>query len=177
MRWQLPCTWLVGSSVTGTIAILFTTDRGAQPFRSLAELFEDGVWPTLVVLVGALFLALFALAWRTRDAMWLRRDDPRSALLWPILVGGGGLVGWGFAAVVTFEADFSLATQLVLAYTCGGLPFTLVAAMLARPWRLNVVAAVLTAIAVLVGLVMLDGPVLPILNVYLSMLLAPVTPL
>jgi hypothetical protein len=176
MRWQLAGTWLIGSAVTGTIAVLFTTDRGTAPFHSLAELTGSGA-VTLVVLVGALFLALFALAWRTVDATWLHHRDPRSALLWPILVGGGGLAGWGFAAMVTFEADFGLTTQLVLAYTCGGLPFTLVAAMLARPWRLNVVAAMLTAVALLVGLVMLDGPLPSTLVVYLNMLLAPVTPL
>jgi hypothetical protein len=33
--------------------------------------------------------------------MWLPHGDPRSVVLWTLLVGGAGLGGWGFAAVVT----------------------------------------------------------------------------
>jgi hypothetical protein len=128
------------------------------------------------VLVGALFLALFALGWRTATATWLRWGDPRSVLLWTLLVGAAGLGGWAFAAAVTFEQGFSLTTQLVLAYTCGGLPFTLVAGMLARPWKLNVAAAVLTAIALLTGWLMLDYPLATLVQ-YLNLLGSPITPL
>lgn len=42
--------------------------------------------------------------------------------------------------MVSYAAGFGSATQLILAYTVGGLPFALAAALLLRPWRVNVVA-------------------------------------
>jgi hypothetical protein len=171
MRWQLPIVWLVSSVVTGTIAVLFTTGRGYLPFKPLTFLGGPAAL-TLVVLVAAFVLALFALGWRTIGETWLRWQDPRSAMLWTILVAGGGFVGWGFAAAVTLDAGFSLTAQLILAYTCGGLPFTLVAGMLARPWRVNMVAAALTVVALVTGLTMMETPLLTLV-MYLEYLVTP----
>jgi hypothetical protein len=95
-------------------------------------------------------------------------------MLWPILVGGGGLAGWGFAAAVTFNAGFPLAAQLLLACLVGGLPFTLVAAMLVRPVVVNAAAAMVTAIAVLTGMVLIPSPIQTCLA-YLQLLVGPAT--
>jgi hypothetical protein len=165
MRWQLPIVWLISSIVTGTIAVLLTAGDG-PPLKPIF-LLSPAERLILVALVFVLAMGLFVLGWRTTKASWLRWNDPRSVVLWTILVAGGGFAGWGFAAVVTFESGFSLTTQLILAYTCGGLPFTLIAAMLARPWQLNAAAAMLTTIAVLVGLVLVPAPI-PTLISYLT---------
>lgn len=157
MRWQIPIVWLIGSAVTGTIAVLFTNGRGLLPVKPLT-LLSDEETLTLAVLVGALVLALFALGWRTMDATWLRRDDLRSPILWTAAVCAAGAAGWGFAGVATFELGFSLTTQLVLAYTCGGLPFALVAGMLARPVLVNAVSTMITGIMLLVGALLVDSP-------------------
>lgn len=157
MRWQIPLVWLISSVATGTIAVLLTTGHDALPIKPLF-LLGAGEMLAVIVLVSGLVLALFAVGWRTIEGSWLRWSDPRSVILWTILVAGGGFAGWGFAAVVTFESGFSLVAQLILAYTCGGLPFALVAGMLARPWRLNVAALVVTAIAVLTGLTLMPHP-------------------
>lgn len=156
-RWQLPIVWLIGSVVLGTIALLLSTGREDVPVKPLFLLGGAEIL-ALVGLVTALFLALFLVGWRTVTATWLRWQDPRSVILWTLLVGAVGLAGWGFAAVVTFESGFAHTTQLVLAYTCGGLPFTLVAGLLARPWQLNAAAAMVTAIAVLLGLALMPMP-------------------
>lgn len=169
MRWQLPIVWLVGSVVTGTIAVLLSTGSDALPVKPLFLLSAPEVL-AFAGLVSALFLGLFMVGWRTITATWLRWEDPRSVILWTLLVAVVGLAGWGFAAVVTFEADFSHTMQLILAYTCGGLPFTLVAGLLARPWRVNAGAAMVTAIAVLTGLVLMPMP-LQTLVLYLRILL------
>jgi hypothetical protein len=171
MRWQLPIVWLVSSVVTGTIAVLLSADRADFPIKPLMYLSGPEAL-TLVVLVGVLVLALFALGWRTIEGTWLRWQDPRSAILWTILVAGAGFLGWGFAAVVTFDAHFPLTVQLIFAYTCGGLPFTLVAGMLARPWQVNTAAAVVTVIAVLVGLTLMESP-LTTLVLYLEYFVGP----
>jgi hypothetical protein len=156
MRSQLLGTWLIGSLVGGTVALLLHAGEGrlVKPLLTLsgAELVA------LVALVGALAVGMFALGWRTIGVTWLRWQDPRSAVLWAALVSAVGFAGWGFAAVVTFEARFSMPAQLILAYTCGGLPFTLVAGLLARPWRINAVALVLSLVAVLTGAAMMDAP-------------------
>lgn len=157
MRWQIPLVWLISSVATGTIAVLLTTGHDVLPVKPLF-LLSAGEMLTAVVLVSGLVLALFAVGWRTIEGSWLRWQDPRSVILWTILVAGGGFAGWGFAAVVTFESGFSLVAQLILAYTCGGLPFALVAAMLARPWQLNVAALMVTVIAVLIGLTLMPHP-------------------
>ena len=171
MRWQLAGTWLIGSVVTGTLAVLATTGRGDLPFRPLAT-YSGSAMLTLVVLVAALFLALLALGWRTEDATWLP-NQPRAAILWTILVGGGGLVGWAFAAAVTFASEYSLTTQLILAYTGGGLPFALIAAMLVRPPRVNLAAAALTVVALGTGWLLMSAPVETLLY-YLGLLFGPV---
>lgn len=158
VRWQLPLVWLIGSAVTGTIAVLFTHDRGTLPVKPLL-LFGTQEKLTLTVLVGAFVLAVFALGWRTIDATWLRPGDLRSPILWTAAVCAVGGVGWGFAGVATFALDFSLTTQLVLAYTCGGLPFALVAGMLLRPVAVNAAATLVTGIALLVGALLVDAPV------------------
>jgi hypothetical protein len=165
---QLGLTWLVGSAITGTIAVLFT--RGGLPFRPLALLSPSALF-TLAVLLFALGLATLAIGWRTQDASWLPNGG-RGVLLWTILVAGGGLGGWGFAAAVTFHAEFTTTTQLVLAYTCGGLPFAMITGLLAKPKRMNLAAAMLTAIALLIGFVLLDGRP-AILVLYLQMMFGP----
>jgi hypothetical protein len=165
MRWQLPIVWVFSSIVTGTIAVLLTGDENV-PVTPLFLLGPGGL-AALALLVFALTLGLFVVGWRTITASWLRWSDPRSVILWTLLVAGCGLAGWGFAAVVTFETGFSPTAQLILAYTCGGLPFALVAAMLARPWQVNAVAIMVTAIAVLVGLVLMPAPI-PTLVSYLQ---------
>lgn len=157
MRWQIPLVWLISSVATGTIAVLLTTGHDDLPVTPLF-LLSAGQMMAVVALVSAHVLALFVVGWRTVEGSWLRWSDPRSVVLWTILVAGGGFAGWAFAAVVTFESDFSLVAQLVLAYTCGGLPFALVAAMLARPWQLNAAALTVTVVAVLVGLTLIPRP-------------------
>ncbi len=172
MRWQLAGTWLIGSLVMGTVAVLLTTGSDYQPFTPLV-LLSPGALVLLLFLVVLLFLALYVLCWRTQEATWLG-TDPRVVMLWPILVGGGGLAGWGFAAAVTFNAGFPLAAQLLLAYLVGGLPFTLVAAMLVRPVVVNAAAAMVTAIAVLTGMVLIPSPIQTCLA-YLQLLVGPAT--
>ena len=114
MRWQLIGTWLIGSLAGGTIALLLHTGFPDLPVKPLVML-SGAEFLTLVVLVGAVAVGLFALGWRTIGATWLRWQDPRSAVLWATLVSSVGFAGWGFAAVVTFEAGFSFTAQLILA--------------------------------------------------------------
>jgi hypothetical protein len=95
-----------------------------------------------------MFVLVGVLGWRTAEASWLTGGS-RARLLWALLVGGGGMLGWSFAAVVTFAVDWSSGVQIALAFTAGGLPFALVAAMLARPWQLN--AAAVTGAVLLVA--------------------------
>jgi hypothetical protein len=168
MRGQLALVWLIGSVVTGTIALLLSTGREELPIKPLFLLGGLEVL-ALVGLVSALFLALFLVGWRTVTATWLRWQDPRSVILWTLLVGVVGLAGWGFAAVVTFEEGFSRVRQLLLAYTCGGLPFALVAAMLTRRWQVNSAAAAAAGLLVLTGLAMMPAP-LQTLVLYLQVL-------
>jgi hypothetical protein len=160
-------TWLVGSAVTGTIAVLLTSDRDDWPVRPLVFL-SGSEFLTLVVLVGALFLALFALGWRTAELTWLR-TEPRAVVLWTLLVGGAGFLGTAFAAAVADNAGASTASLLIISYGFGGLPYTLVAAMLAKPWRVNAAAAAFAVIAVVTGLVLMDRPVSTLVT-YLFML-------
>lgn len=167
---QLGLVWLACSAVTGTLAVLFTSDTGGLPFVPIALLSTTSLF-TLAVLLFALGVATLAIGWRTQDASWLPNGG-RGVLLWTILVAGGGLTGWAFAAAVTFHAEFSQTAQLVLAHTCGGLPFALIAGLLAKPKRMNMTAAALTAILVLVGLVLLDGRPSTLL-IYLQMLFGP----
>jgi hypothetical protein len=157
VKWQLGGTWLAGSAAMGTVALVLMARRDGLPFRPLFTLSGASLF-LLLALVAAMFVALFAIAWRTEDATWLP-NDARAAVLWTIVVGGGGLVGWGFAAAVTFDAGFGLAAQLILAYLGGGLPFALIAGMLAKPVRVNGIAVVLTVIALLAGAVLMDSPV------------------
>jgi hypothetical protein len=167
---QLGLTWLVGSAITGTLAVLFTHDTDGLPFWPL-EMLSSGSLFTLGVLLFALGVATLAIGWRTQHASWLPNGG-RGVLLWTILVAGGGLAGWGYAAAVTFYAEFTTTGQLVLAYTCGGLPFALIAGLLAKPKRMNLAAAALTAIAFLTGFVLLEGR-LSILTLYLQMMFGP----
>ncbi|OLF16412.1 hypothetical protein [Actinophytocola xanthii] len=153
---QLVGTWLVGSVLTGTLAVLFTLDRGELPLTPLAELPVQRMLGVLGLL-AALFAALVLLGLSTADASWLPGDG-RGVTLWVVLVGTGGFAGWAYAAAVTFAAEFALGTQLVLAYACGGLPFALVAAMLVRPVTVNAVAVGLAAVSLLVGAGLVAGP-------------------
>jgi hypothetical protein len=147
----------MGSAITGTIAILFTNGRGDLPVKPLNMLGAEELL-TLVVLAGAFGLGLVVLGFRTAAATWLPKNDPRSIIVWTIAVGGVGAVGWGFAAIVTFALGFPLSTQLILCYTCGGLPFALVAGMFVRPVLVNAVSAMITSIALLIGSLLIDSP-------------------
>lgn len=68
--------------------------------------------------------------------------------------------------MVTYAAGFDSTTQLIFAYTAGGLPFALVAALLLRPWRVNVVAGGVCAGLVAAGFLMVAGHPAP-QNVFL----------
>lgn len=154
---QLVGVWVIGSVLTGTLAVLFTIDRGALPIQPLAALPALSLLGVLG-LVAALFAALGLLVWGTPGTTWLP-ETWRGRALWAVLVAVAGLAGWAFAAAVSFAADFSLATQLLLAYTAGGLPFTLVATMLLRPVAANVAGAVSSALLLLVGWLVAPGVV------------------
>ncbi|MCT2587329.1 hypothetical protein [Actinophytocola gossypii] len=148
---QLAGVWVIGSVLMGTLAVLFTLDRGPLPFRPLAAL-------PVVTLVGvlgvaaALVAALGLLAWGTPGVSWLP-ETPRGRVLWVVLVAVGGVAGCGFLAAVTFAVGLPLDAQLVLGYVAGGLPFALVAAMLVRPAAVNVAAVVLAGALVVAGFV------------------------
>ena len=181
---QVAVAWACGSVFMGTVAVLFVAAekqvvvqqvQGRSPFICPGPtiLGQCGSGPSpfdltpverlgVFALVAALFVALGILVWRTAAATWLA-GDTRSKLLWAAVVGLGGLAGWSFAAVVTFDVGFSSTRQLILAYSCGGLPFALIAGMLLRPWRANVVALAVSAGLVAAGLVMAAGqsPVYP----------------
>lgn len=152
---QLAGTWVVGSASTGTIAVLCTLHRGAlpvQPVDDLPGLSLLGVFGML----AALFAALGLLAWGTLEVTWLPRQR-RAGALWVVVVGVGGLAGWGYAAATTFAGEYPLTAQLILAYVLGGLPFVLVAAVLLESRRANVNALVITALLLAVGAVIMDG--------------------
>jgi len=125
---------------------------GPPSFFQLMPLARLGV----LTLVALLFMALAVLGRLTAGASWLT-GDARGRLLWALLVGAGGLAGWSYAAVVTFAAGFGFTTQLALAFTAGGLPFALVAGMLLRPWRANVVAGGMSAGLAAAGFLMVAG--------------------
>jgi hypothetical protein len=126
--------------------------RGLPSPESLSPLARLGIF----LLVVTLFVLLAALGWWTAEACWLAGGG-RARLLWAVLVGCGGLIGWSFAAVVTFAVDWSSGAQIALAYTAGGLPFALVAAMLARPWQLNAAAVTAAVLLVAAGILMSAG--------------------
>lgn len=164
--WQLAGAWACGSLLLGTVALLFlhTHALGAPP-----PIVPNAAWLTILTplerlavfaLVAALFVALGVVGWRTASASWLT-GDTRARLLWTLVVGLGGLAGWDFAAAVTFAAHFGSATQLILAYLAGGLPFALIAAMLVRPWRVNVAAVAISAALVGAGYLMVAGQPVP----------------
>jgi hypothetical protein len=172
---QLTGVWLCGSVLMGTVAWGFLSAQGiavpvaARPSRS-APCPAPGVpctYPSffqliplarlaVLVLVALLFVTLAIVGKRTAGASWLT-GDARARLLWVLLTGTAGLAGWSYAAVVTYAAGFSSTAQLILAYTAGGLPFALVAALLLRPWRVNVVAGVMCAGLVAAGFLMVAG--------------------
>ncbi len=173
MARQLTGAWLCGSVLMGTVAWGFLSSeatavpvagtlpapcRGAGTSCLYPSFFQLTPLGRLAVLalVALLFVALAVLGWWTAGASWLT-GDPRARPLWVLLVGAGGLVGWSYAAVVTFAAGFGATTQLILAYTGGGLPFVLVAGLLLRPWRANVVAGGMCAGLVGAGFLMVAG--------------------
>jgi hypothetical protein len=178
-RWlagQVGAAWLCGSVFMGTVAVLFLASEGAVFGRPGSTASPDVCLPgnpsicgrpsllqltpverlAVFALVAGLFVSLAMLVWRTGAATWLGSDN-RSKILWVVVVGLGGLAGWSFAAVITFAVAFSPVTQLILGYTCGGLPFALVAGMLLRPLRANVVALAVSAGLVAAGFVMVAG--------------------
>ncbi len=172
---QLTGAWLCGSVLMGTVAWGFlsaqvTAVPAATQLSAYAPCPGHGApcaYPSffqlmplarlaVLALLALLFVALAVLSTWTAGASWLT-GDARARLLWVLLVGGGGLVGWSYAAVVTFAAGFGSTAQLVLAYLGGGLPFALVAGMLLRPWRANVVAGGLSVGLVAAGFLMVAG--------------------
>jgi hypothetical protein len=166
LAWQFGGSWALGSALMGTVAVIYL--RAASPPPPNLPVLPDAGVPSpdllsalarlgIFLLVVALFVMLGMLGWRTADACWLAGDG-RARLLWTLLVGAGGLLGWSFAAVVTFDVGWSHGVQIALAYTVGGLPFALVAAMLARPWQLNAAAVTASVLLVAVGLVITAGP-------------------
>jgi hypothetical protein len=68
-----------------------------------------------------------------------------------------GLMAWFFAASVTFGANFPPAWQAALAYTCGGLPFALVAGLLQRSWLVNLAAGGVSLWLVTAGFIIVAG--------------------
>jgi hypothetical protein len=173
---QIGGAWLCGSVIMGTVAVVFLASEGTvfgrpgstgspevclpgnSPICGRPSLFQLTPVERLAVfaLVAGMFVSLAVLVWRTTAATWLG-GDIRAKLLWVMLVGLGGLAGWSFAAVITFAVAFSPVTQLILGYTCSGLPFALVAGMLLRPVRANVVAVAVSAGLVAAGFVMVAG--------------------
>jgi hypothetical protein len=173
---QLAAVWLSGSVMMGTVAWGFLSAEGGPIPARLSAPGRTIVlcpgWPPcgppsffqlmplarlgVLFLVALLFVALAAISWWTAGASWLT-GDARARLLWVLLVGVAGLLGWSCAAVVTFAAGFGFGAQLALAYTAGGLPFALVAGMLLRPWRANVVAGGVSAGLVAAGFLMVAG--------------------
>lgn len=146
---QLLGVWVIGSVLTGTLAVLLTIDRGSrrvQPLAELTVLSAVGVLGVLVALVAALGL----LAWGTPGVTWLP-ETGRGRGLWVVVVAGGGLAGWAFAAAVTFAIRLPLDVQLLLGYVAGGLPFTVVAAVLLRPVTATVAGVVLAGLLLGVG--------------------------
>jgi len=181
---QLAGAWLCGSMLMGTVAWGFlsaqiTAVPAATRLARYAPCPGHGApcaYPSffqltplarlaVLVLLALLFVALAVLSQLTADASWLT-GDARARLLWVLLVMGGGLAGWSYAAVVTYAAGFDSTTQLILAYTAGGLPFALVAALLLRPWRVNMVAGGVYAGLVAGGFLMVAGRPVP-QNVFL----------
>jgi hypothetical protein len=169
--WQLAGAWACGSLLPGTVALVFLRAHAVsgtpgppapvqptplQPGTVSLTLLTPLERLAVFALVAALFVALGVLSWRTATASWLS-GDTRARVLWALLVGAGGLAGWGFAAEVTFAAGFGAGTQLILAYLAGGLPFALAAAMLVRPWRVNVAAVALSVVLVGSGYLMVAG--------------------
>ncbi len=164
LAWQLGGSWGLGSALMGTVAVIYL--RGTSPVDypvlrvgsvPSPDLLSAVARLAIFVLVVALFGLLGVLGWKTAEASWLAGDG-RARLLWTLLVGGGGVLGWSFAAVVTFAVHWSGGMQILLAYTAGGLPFALVAAMLARPWRLNAAAVTASVLLVAAGFVVAAGP-------------------
>jgi hypothetical protein len=166
--WQLAGTWACGSLLLGTVALLFLLARTVGPPLPIAPdtVSLAALTPlqrlAVFALVAVLFVALAVIGWLTPAASWLT-GHTRAQLLWALVVGVGGLAGWGFAAVVTFAVHFGSGTQLILAYLAGGLPFALTAAMLVRPWKVNATAAAISVALVGAGYLMVvgTGPVYP----------------
>lgn len=152
---QLVGTWVVGSASTGTLAVLFTIHRGVLPVQPVDTLPAISVLGALGML-AALFAALGLLAWGTLEVTWLPATR-RARALWVVVVGGAGLLGWGYAAATTFAGEYSLGAQLILAYVAGGLPFVLVAAMLLESRQANVTGLAVAVALLAVGAVIMDG--------------------
>ena len=181
---QLAGAWLCGSVLMGTVAWGFlsaqvTAVPTATQLSAYAPCPGHGApcaYPSffqltplarlaVLALLALLFVALAVLSRWTAGASWLT-GGARARLLWVLLVMGGGLAGWSYAAVVTYAAGFGSTAQLILAYTAGGLPFALVAALLLRPWRVNVVAGAMCVGLVAAGFLMVAGRPVP-QNVFL----------
>jgi hypothetical protein len=166
---QLGYAWIIGSAIMGTVAAIFVAFPPAAvavpllpnvPVRSAGTSLIEPLagLPTVALaavlaLVAVLFAALAALAWRT-SGISLLPASARGPIWWALLVGGFGVAAWIFATAVTFGASVGTTAQLVLAYTGGGLPFTLVAAILQRSWKVSAVALCLSAALVAAGVIL-----------------------
>jgi hypothetical protein len=172
---QLTGAWLCGSVLMGTVAWGFLSSQVtaipvATQLSQYAPCPGHGApcaYPSffqlmplarlaVLALLALLFAALTVLSRWTAGASWLT-GDARARLLWVVLVMAGGLAGWSYAAVVSYAAGFGSTAQLILAFTAGGLPFALAAALLLRPWRVNVVAGGICAALVAAGFLMVAG--------------------
>jgi hypothetical protein len=200
---QLAFAWAIGSVLMGTVAVLFLAfPARAYVFppggslRFSLPLPPDAVRGDLVVpLVGlpllarlavlllgaALFVALGLLARWSGAASWLPANA-RGQVLWGLLTGGIGLVGWVFAASVTFALNFGPVWQGMLAFVAGGLPFALAAALLQPSWLVNLGAAGICAVLLVAGFVVVaarpdGGPNAAILALdYVRYLVGPYLP-
>ncbi|TDP93888.1 hypothetical protein [Labedaea rhizosphaerae] len=145
--------WAAGSLTLGTVALVFvlngTGDVVLQPVTEL------GAAAFLVLLLIAVLVVALAALSRHADS-WLT-GHARGQALWTLVVLVGGLAGWGCAATVVLALNWAPAVLLVLAYVGGGLPFAVVAAVLARSPRLAGAALGAAVVLVLVGAALVGG--------------------
>jgi hypothetical protein len=198
---QVIFTWAAGSVTMGSVAALFLGLRpgpglgpatpGAQTIFGTGGLPPQGIdgispltgLPVLAImavflLLFALFVALLVIAWDTSAASWVPANG-HGWFWWAALTWTLGLAGWFFAATVTFAAGFGPGWQMVLGYLGGGLPFALMAALLQSSWRVNLAAAGVSAVLVMLGFFLVsarasyDPDALTLALTYLRYLLGP----
>ncbi|WIM98870.1 hypothetical protein ACTOB_002490 [Actinoplanes oblitus] len=119
----------------------------------LAAIWGGGAAGQLLVpvVLAADVAVLFLVVRLTREATWLGATAGRR-LLWAVLVAGLGGALWGLGWGVSDAAGFGLSHGNTGILFFGGLAFVLVAGLLAKPWPVPVVSAVLLAVVAGVGL-------------------------